>query len=82
MAEVKIQRLDAGKTVTDTLMHAMESADKMSHVIILYETHEDNKSSTGGVITQDDVTMSKINWLLDMAKQWLFQDFNSEHRDD
>jgi hypothetical protein len=82
VAEVKIQRLDAGKTVTDTLMHAMESADKMSHVIILYETHEDNKSSTGGVITQDDVTMSKINWLLDMAKQWLFQDFNSEHRDD
>jgi hypothetical protein len=62
------------KSVTDTLMRAMENAGKMKQVIVIYETHEDNNSSTGGIFTQDDVTLAKINWLLDMGKHWLFDD--------
>ena len=57
--------------VTSTIARAMECADKMRTVVILYETYEDNKSSTGGVITQDTATLSQINWLVDMGKAWL-----------
>lgn len=76
MEKTKLERVNCGQSVTDTLMRAMESADKMKQVIILYETHEDNTSASGGVFTQDDMTLAKINWLLDMGKQWLFSDFS------
>jgi len=68
------ERIELQKSVTDTLMRAMEHADNMKQVIVLYETHEDCKTSTGGVFTQEDVTLSKINWLLDLGKHWLFDD--------
>lgn len=57
--------------VTDTIAKAMENADKMKTVIIIYETYEDNKTSTGGVLTQDSASLSQMNWLIDMAKWWL-----------
>jgi hypothetical protein len=61
----------ARKDVTDTLAHAMESADKMRHVIVIYETIE-SEDSAGGVISSDEVTLSKMNYLLDMGKKWIF----------
>jgi hypothetical protein len=61
----------ACQDVTDTLAHAMESADKMRHVIVIYETIE-SEDSSGGVISNDDVTLSKMNYLLDMGKKWIF----------
>lgn len=57
--------------VTDTIAKAMENADKMRTVIIIYETYEDNKTSTGGVLTQEGASLSQMNWLIDMAKWWL-----------
>jgi hypothetical protein len=57
--------------VTDTIAKAMENADKMKTVIIIYETYEDIKTSTGGVLTQDSASLSQMNWLIDMAKWWL-----------
>lgn len=57
--------------VTDTIAKAMENADKMKTVIIIYETYEDNKTSTGGVLTQENASLSQMNWLIDMAKWWL-----------
>jgi hypothetical protein len=57
--------------VTATIARAMETADQMKTVVIVYETYEDNKKSTGGVITQDTATLAQINWLIDMAKAWL-----------
>jgi hypothetical protein len=57
--------------VTDTIAKAMENADKMKTVIIIYETYEDNKTSTGGVLTQESASLSQMNWLIDMAKWWL-----------
>ena len=60
------------KSVTDTLMRAMECAEEMKNVIVIYETHEDSHSASGGILTQEEVPLSKINWLLDLGKSWLF----------
>lgn len=68
------ERIECQKSVTDTLMKAMEKADDMKQVIVIYETHEDNKSASGGIFTQDEMTLSKINWLLDMGKKWVIFD--------
>jgi hypothetical protein len=66
------KRILGGKSVTDTLMSAMENAERMKHVIVLYETQHDNKRASGGIYTQDDMTLAQINWLLDMGKHWLW----------
>ena len=66
------KRILADKSVTETLMRAIENADGMKHVIVLYETQHDNKASSGGIYTQDEMTLAQINWLLDMGKHWLW----------
>ena len=70
MSEAKFIRENFAD-VTDTIAKAMENADKMKTVIIIYETYEDNKTSTGGVLTQEGASLSQMNWLIDMAKWWL-----------
>ena len=67
--KVELARINAS-SVTETLMRAVEYADKMKFVVVLYET-KDEEESSGGVFTQDEVTFAQINWLLDRAKQWL-----------
>ena len=54
----------------------MENAEKMKTVIIIYETYEDNKKSSGGILTQETATLSQINWLLDSGKWWLWGDIS------
>ena len=56
--------------VTETLMRAVEHADKMKYVIVLYES-KDDEAVPGGVFTQDDVTLAQMNWLVDGFKHWL-----------
>lgn len=58
--------------VTDTIAAAMEHAGKMKTVVILYETYESSKEFRGGVFTQEDATLSQINWLIDGAKHWVW----------
>lgn len=49
----------------------MENADKMKNVIVLYETFEE-APSPGGVMMNDDATLATMNYLLDLAKSWIF----------
>jgi len=67
----KADRL-ASKSVTDVLVRAMENADKMRTVIVIYDTPEECESP-GGILLQDDTTFSSILWLLEQAKKWLIE---------
>jgi hypothetical protein len=70
--EIAGKRIFGGKSVTETLMRAMENTEGMKHVIVLYETQHDNKTASGGIYTQEEMTLAQINWLLDMGKHWLW----------
>ena len=72
MPDDRLERKNSD-TVTDTLMRAMEHAEDMKHVVVLY-TSKDDVSHPGGVFTQDDMTLSEMNWLLDLGKSWIFSD--------
>jgi hypothetical protein len=69
--EWKADRL-ASKIVTETLARAMECADDMDLVVVIYQTNEGCKSP-GGVFIQEDTTFSSINWMLDQAKRWILE---------
>jgi hypothetical protein len=62
----------ASKSVTDTIARAMEEADRIKVIVIVYETL-DGDDSPGGLLLQDDVEFSTINWLLDQAKKWVIE---------
>ena len=74
---MSLERINCGTSVTDTLMRAMEKADRMRTVVVVYDTtdeYEKEHGTTGGVIVQDDVKVSTINWMIDQAKRWLLGD--------
>jgi hypothetical protein len=58
-------------SVTDSLMEALENAESMEHVVILYQNKPDSETSTGFIITKD-TEISTANYLLDTFKAWLF----------
>jgi hypothetical protein len=62
----------ASKSVTDTIATAMENADKMKTVLIIYES-KDGEDVPGGILVQDDVSFSSLNWLVDQAKRWIIE---------
>jgi hypothetical protein len=64
----------ASKTVTDTLALAMEGADQMKNVVVLYETieAEDKEKPAFGMYVNEDVTLETFNYMLDNAKHWIF----------
>lgn len=56
--------------VTDALMDAMEKANEMESVIILY--HNKPEAAKGiGMITNDDCSVARANFLVDAFKAWL-----------
>jgi phenylpyruvate tautomerase PptA (4-oxalocrotonate tautomerase family) len=67
--EWKADRL-ASKSVTDVLAKAMENADKMRTVVVIYDTPEDAEYP-GGIFVQEDTTLSSILWMLEQAKKWI-----------
>lgn len=67
--KVEIKRL-ASKEVTDVLIDAMEHADDMAVVCVIYENKEECESA-GGMFMQSDTTLSHVNWMIDQAKRWL-----------
>jgi hypothetical protein len=67
--EWKADRL-ASKSVTDVLAKAMENADKMRTVVVIYDTPDDCEEP-GGLFIQEDVTFSSILWMLEQAKKWI-----------
>lgn len=69
---MKIQHI-AAKNVTECLAHAMENADKMKHVMVIYETHDDDPNP-GGWHSTEGMTIATMNYLLDLGKKWIFYD--------
>jgi hypothetical protein len=65
----KVKRIDCN-SVTETLAQAMEHAEEMKNVVVLYET-KDEYAHPGGMFTQKDMTLSTLNWLFDLGKSWL-----------
>jgi hypothetical protein len=57
-------------TATDCLLEAMEHADEMQHVIVIYETKEGNNNTHGAIVTKDS-TLAQLGFLLDVTKSWL-----------
>lgn len=72
MAELK--RV-ACSTVTDALISATEMAEEIGHVVIIYER---TNGDPGGFICNESMDASKMNWLLDQAKHWLWRSINAE----
>jgi len=72
-----LERTNCGTSVTDTLMRAMEHADRMRTVVVVYDTtdeYEKEHGCSGGVIVQNDTKVSSINWMIDQTKRWLLGD--------
>jgi len=61
----------AAKDVTDALAQAMENADRMKNVLIIWETSDDEKE-TYGFITNEELTVRDSNFMVDTFKSWLF----------
>jgi len=55
-------------TVTDTLMKAMEHAEEMEDVMILYYAKED---CTGSMFTSESMKSHDALWLIEQFKAWL-----------
>jgi len=58
-------------SVTDSLLEALENAENMEHVIILYQNKKDQESPMG-FITTEDTEVATANYLVDSFKSWLF----------
>jgi hypothetical protein len=61
-------------TVTDTLLKAMEKADKMDGVLVLYYKKSDSAGSdyeVGCSLGSDDMRADAILWLLEQYKAWV-----------
>lgn len=58
-------------SVTDVLMDAMENAESMEHVIVLYQTKKDCDSPIG-FYTTADTEVAMANYLVDSFKAWMF----------
>jgi len=56
-------------SVTEALIMATEEAEKMRHVLVLYE--DADGVGLGGMICDDTLDAKTCNWLVDQMKQWL-----------
>lgn len=57
---------------TEALIKALEKADKMKYVAIVYETL-DGESKPYGIIIQQDMTVAQVNYLVDVIKCYLLK---------
>lgn len=62
-------------------MEALENAENMEHVIILYQNKKECEQSTGFVTTQD-TEIATANFLIDTFKCWLFTCHLQPQKDD
>lgn len=59
-------------TVTDALLEAMEHADQMESIAILYH-NKPSDSKAFGMITDDGCTVERMNFLVDVFKAWMIK---------
>ncbi|HXN71513.1 MAG TPA: hypothetical protein VN861_03055 [Candidatus Acidoferrales bacterium] len=58
-------------SVTDTLMKAMERADSMDGVLVLFYKRSDTDQEIGCSFSSDDMRADSTLWLLEQYKAWL-----------
>lgn len=59
-------------TVTEALMKAMEQADDLEHVVVIYQRKKDTeKRFSLGYYADADVELQTLNYLLDTLKFYL-----------
>lgn len=69
-ARIEIAMADETKpSVTDTLIKAMEHADEMEHVLILWSDQRDGKNKTG--CFDNDLTVSEALFMVTIYQHWL-----------
>jgi hypothetical protein len=61
----------ADKSITETLVRALENADRMKHVIVIFETIDSDPCS-GFIFSDGETTLAQMNYMLDCGKQWIF----------
>jgi hypothetical protein len=63
-------------TVTDALMAAMEEADRMENVIILYDCKPDQEN-VSGMFVNEGLDTKTVNYMIDCFKAWLWKNIES-----
>jgi hypothetical protein len=65
-------------TVTEALMAAMEEADRMENVIILYDTKRDDEGpDTSGMFVNEGLDTKTVNYMVDCFKAWLYRNIET-----
>jgi hypothetical protein len=64
-------------TVTDALLAAMERAEQMEHVLILW-CPKGEVSAAGGFMTDGEQTVAETVWMIERFKQWLLSTHGEE----
>ncbi len=57
-------------SVTEALVDAMEKADEMEHVLILYQTKREYDKNSGS-FNDASLTINEANWIIDKFKYWM-----------
>lgn len=65
----------ATRDVTQTIAEAMENADRMKHVLIIYST-VDGERAAYGLHNDERLTLKEMNYMVDIAKSWCLQNFD------
>jgi hypothetical protein len=71
-----LQKL-ASKDVTDTLAMAMEHADRMKNILIIYET-VDGDEHGAGFMQNDELDLKSANYMCDIFKSYVLQNFRTD----
>lgn len=61
----------AAKDVTETIAYAMEHADKMEHVLIIY-ANKTTEQVSFGFFQDEELKVETANYLCDVFKSWMF----------
>ena len=62
----------ATRSITETIAKAMEQADRIKNIVIIYETNDDEKTSHG-ICVPGAMTLAQINFLCDVGKEYVFE---------
>jgi hypothetical protein len=72
-----MKRISKG-SVTEALMEAMEKADELDQVLILYRYKDSGDTEHLGCSSNDELTVRDGNWLVDVYKNWVTESMKHE----
>lgn len=67
-------------SITEAIAEAMEKADDMENVVILYQ-NKPGVEINFGFITDPNSTVATTNWMVDMFKHWLLGCYSTKEED-